>query len=33
MAGVRKAGEDFFWNSEIDDKHKSSDTVLVECGL
>lgn len=28
MAGVRKAGEDFFWNSEGDDKQKCSDTVL-----
>lgn len=27
MAGVRKAGEGFFWNSERDDKQKCSDTV------
>lgn len=28
MMGVRKAGEDFFWNSEMNDKYKC--TVQVE---
>lgn len=30
MAGVRKVGEDFFWNSEINDKHKCSHAMWVE---
>jgi len=30
MAGVRKAGEDFFWNSEMNDKHKCSQAVWAE---
>lgn len=30
MAGVRKAGEDFFWNSELNDKHKCNYIVKVE---